>query len=127
MRGIKIKNRNQSKWKRLGIFLILLLVFGFLLNSVRNVYQKKKEAQSVLARMEEEKTKLEERDKFLKESLAKLATNEGMNFEIRKKLNVARAGESVAIVVEEEQPSTTKTFEVSAWQKLKDFFTGLFK
>ena len=111
----------------MGIFLILLLVFGFLLNSVRNVYQKKKEAQSVLARMEEEKTKLEERDKFLKESLAKLATNEGVNFEIRKKLNVARAGESVAIVVVEEQPSTTKTFEVSAWQKLKDFFTGLFK
>lgn len=105
----------------------LLLVFGFLLNSVRGVYQKKKMAQEVLVRMEEEKAKLEERDKFLKESLAKLATSEGMNFEIRQKLNVAEVGESVAVIVDEKVSSTTQTAATSPWQKIKSFFTNLFR
>ncbi len=38
MRGIK--NKKGGKWKRTAIFLVLLLIFCFLLNSVKNVYQK---------------------------------------------------------------------------------------
>ena len=47
----------------------------------------------------EEKTKLEERDKYLKESVRRIATQEGIEFEMRKKLNVAAVGENVAIIV----------------------------
>lgn len=109
------------------IFLALLLVFGFLLNSVRKIYNKKEEAQKVMTRMEEEKNKLEERGKILKESLARLATTEGLKFEIRKKLNVAEVGESVAIIVNEEQIPTAPNPPVSLWQKIKDFLVELFK
>lgn len=125
MRGIK--NKKENKWKRLGIFLLLLLVFGLLLNSVRKVYNKKEEAQKVLARMEAEKNKLEEREKFLKESLAKLETSEGIEFELRKKLNVAEVGESLAIIVEEEPTASVQGLQISPWQKLKDFLINLFK
>ncbi len=125
MRGIK--SRGENKWKRLAAFLALLLIFGFLLNSVKNVYQKKIEAQKLLVQMEEEKTKLEERDQFLKESLASLSTSEGMNFEIRQKLNVAQAGERVAVIVDEGQPATTSSANISSWQKIKDFFAELFR
>lgn len=125
MRGIK--NKKESKIKKLAIFFVLILVFGLLLNSVRKIYNKKEEVQKVMARMEEEKTKLEERGKILKESLASLATTEGLKFEIRKKLNVAEVGESVAIIVNEEQTPTTQNLSISLWQKIKDFLVGLFK
>ncbi len=111
----------------MAIFLVLLLIFGFLLNSVRKIYNKKEEAQKVMARMEEEKSKLTERSKFLKDSLAKLATSEGFNFEIRKKLNMAQAGESVAIIVDEKQTTPAQGPQISPWQKIKNFLAGLFK
>ncbi|MCL4387329.1 hypothetical protein M1307_02955 [Patescibacteria group bacterium] len=125
MRGIKSKKEN--KWKRIAVFIALILVFGFLLNSVRKIYNKKEEAQKVMARMEEEKAKLKEREKFLNDSLARLETTEGLKFEMRKKLNVAEVGESVAIIVNEEQTSSASNSEISPWQKLKDFLVGLFK
>ena len=125
MRGIR--NKKQKRWKKMVIFLALLLVFGFLLNSVRKIYNKKEEAQKVMARMEEEKTKLQEREQFLKDSLDKLATAEGLKFEIRKKLNVAEVGESVAIIVNEEQAPATQNLPISLWQKIKDFLVELFK
>ena len=124
MRGIK--SREENKWKRLAAFFALLLVFGFLLNSLKNVYQKKVEAQKLLAQMEDDKAKLEKRDQFLKESITELGTPEGVNFEIRQKLNVAGAGESVAVIVNEPQPATTSAVQISSWQKIKDFFIGLF-
>ncbi|MEK7200921.1 MAG: hypothetical protein AAB672_02220 [Patescibacteria group bacterium] len=125
MRGIR--NKKENRWKKMVIFLALLLVFGFLLNSVRKIYNKKEEAQKVMARMEEEKTKLQEREQFLKDSLDKLATAEGLKFEIRKKLNVAEVGESVAIIVNEEQAPATQNLPISLWQKIKDFLVELFK
>jgi len=125
MRGIK--NKESGKWKRLGVFLVLLFIFGVLLNSAVGVYRKKQAAQEALARMEKEMADLESRDKSLKDSLQKLTTQEGIDFEMRKKLNVAQAGESVAIVVEEPQPATTSSLQISAWQKIKDFFADLFK
>jgi cell division protein FtsB len=124
MRGIK--SREENKWKRLAAFFALLLVFGFLLNSLKNVYQKKVEAQKLLAQMEDDKAKLEKRDQFLKESITELGTPEGVNFEIRQKLNVAGAGESVAVIVNEPQPATTSAVQISSWQKIKDFFIELF-
>ena len=125
MRGIG--NKKENKWKKLAIFLILILVFGVLMNSVRKVYNKKEEAQKLLVRMEKEKAELEAREKFLKESLTKLATKEGFDFEIRKKLNVAEEGESVAIIVDEEQTASASNLQISPWQKLKDFFIRLFR
>ena len=125
MRGIK--NKESGKWKKLGIFLVLFLIFGVLVNSVRKVYNKKTEAQKTLVRMEEEVKKLEDRQKFLGNSIQKLNTKEGIEFEMRKKLNVAQAGESVAIIVEETQSTSTSSAEISSWQKIKNFFAELFK
>ena len=125
MRGIK--NRGSDKLKKMAVFLALLLVLGFLLNSVRKVYNKKEEAQKLLVRMEKEKAELEERGKFLQESLTKLQTKEGLEFEMRKKLNVAEEGESVAIIVDEEQAVPASNLKISPWQKIKDFLVGLFR
>lgn len=122
-----ISGRKEGKWKRAGIFLVLLAVLLVLGNSVHKVYNKKVEAQKTLARMEEEVKNLKDREKFLKDSIERLDTKEGMAFEMRKKLNVAEAGESVAIIVEEGESVSAPTPQPSFWQKAKDFFVGLFK
>lgn len=125
MRGIK--NKESGKWKKVGVFVILFIMLVVLLNSARNVYEKKKEADQTLVRMEKEAKDLKDRETYLKESLNKLSTKEGVEFELRQKLNVAQVGESVAIIVDENASSSTQTSSVSAWQKFKSFWSDLFR
>jgi cell division protein FtsB len=125
MRGIKTKE--SGKWKRICVFCVLLVVFGVLLNSARKVYEKKTEAQAMLSRMEKEFADLKNRQEFLASSLQKLGTADGIAFEMRKKLNVAGAGESVAIIVDQSKPASTPPAPLSSWQKFKNFFVELFE
>jgi len=107
--------------------LILFLILIFLSNSLNNVYQKKKEADVALTRMKERVADLQNREEVLKQSLARLDTIEGMKFEIRKKLNVAEVGESVAVIVDQEEKATESGYFISPWQKFKNFFSWLFE
>lgn len=125
MRGVKTKN--SGGFKKWSIFLGLVLLLLLLLNSLSNVYQKKREAQKALSFMQTELDDLKKRDEFLKNSIASIQTKEGLEFEIRKKLNVAEVGESVAIIVEEKEASSTPSANLSPWQKFKNFFTKVFK
>lgn len=125
MRGIKTKE--SGKWKKILIFVALLILLLALLNSVSKVYQKKKQAEKALVRMQEEVFDLKEKEKNLEGSIERMQTSEGLGFEIRKKLNVAEVGESVAIIVGEEISSTTASTTSSAWQKIKSFFSNIFK
>ncbi|NLE07581.1 MAG: hypothetical protein GX627_03155 [Parcubacteria group bacterium] len=125
MRGIKTKK--SSKWKILVAFLFLVLVLGVLLNSVRKVYNKKIGAEEALVKMNDRVYELQKREKELNDSLERLKTQEGLAFEMRRKLNVAEVGESVAIIVEEEIPIVPSTIKISNWQKFKNFVVNLFK
>ena len=125
MRGIKRKN--EGDWKKYALFCLLLLLLVVLSNSTRKVYNKKVETEKALARMQQESRELEERKKILEENLNRIQTDEGMEFEIRKKFNVARAGESVAIIVEEEATTTPPNTSPSFWQKFKSFLSGIFR
>lgn len=80
-----------------------------------------------LARMQEENKELEDRKKILEENLSRIQTDEGLEFEIRKKFNVARAGESVAIIVDEESTPSDSAISPSFWQKFKNFFINIFR
>ncbi len=126
MRGIKSKGKN--KWKKIATFTALFLLLVVLTNSTRKVYNKKVEAGKLLLQMQQDVQTLEDREKFLNESLQKLQTKEGVAFEMRKKLNVAEAGESVAVIVDDNsQPTTTPAMPISGWQKFKDFWVELFR
>ena len=119
--------KNEDDWKKYAVFCLLLLLLVVLSNSTRKVYNKKVETEKVLARMQEESGQLEERKKILEENLSRIQTDEGLEFEIRKKFNVARAGESVAIIVEEESTTTASDVSPSLWQKFKNFLSGIFR
>jgi cell division protein FtsB len=125
MRGIKTKG--SGKWKKISIFIILIVLLVVLLNSARKVYEKKVEVQNTLTRMQAEVTQLQNRDQVLKESIKSINTKEGLEFELRQKLNVAQAGEGVAVIVDQPQPTSTSITAISPWQKIVNLFTGLFK
>ncbi|MEK7634836.1 MAG: hypothetical protein AAB446_00140 [Patescibacteria group bacterium] len=125
MRGIKTKDNN--KWKKIAAVSALFLVLIILANSVRKVYNKRVESEATLVRMKNELKNLEDRQKNLSASLERLKTVDGLEFEMRKKLNVAQAGESVAIIVDSPEPTMTSVVQISGWQKFKNFVVGLFK
>jgi cell division protein FtsB len=125
MRGIKSKD--GGKWKRVGLFFLLFIILCVLANSVRKVYNKREEAKQTLVRMETEVKDLANRQNFLAASLQRLNTAEGVAFEMRKKLNVAEAGESVAIIVEGNKDIPVQKAEISSWQKFKNFVVDLFR
>jgi hypothetical protein len=125
MRGLK--NRGENRLKMGAIFCLLFLIFVVLTNSVYKVYKKKVNAEETLVRMQQDITDLEKRQQELKSSLQRLETADGMAFEMRKKLNVAEVGESVAIIVDEEESKPADNVELSIWQKFKNFVVELFK
>ena len=124
MRGVK--TRAFEKWRRLGVFLLLLFLVLVLGNSVRKVYSKKRAAEKALARMNTEIVKLEEREKELQESEGRLGNPEGVEFELRKKFSVAGVGESVAIIVEKDLTTFETTPPQSLWVRIKSLWNSLF-
>lgn len=88
-----------------------------------------KDRQATLAvkKMEQEIEELKARQAELLAFQKRLQTEEGIEYELRKKFGVARPGESVAIIVEENSTSTTTTTDSDPWQKIKNFFTSLFE
>jgi len=125
MHGIRTKEKN--KWKKVLLCAVLFIALVFLANSVRKVYEKKREVDRALTQMKEEITELEKRGEYLDDSMQKLSTREGLEFEIRKKLNVAQAGEGVAIIVENDQSATTTQTRTPIWSQIKNFFTEIFE
>ena len=77
--------------------------------------------------MQDEIKAMEEREGQLAASLKRLETDEGMALEMRKKLNVAEAGESVAIIVDDNKSVSVPVAQTSPWQKFKNFVVDLFK
>lgn len=123
MRGVHTKSK--EKWKKLGLFVLLFLLLLVLANSVRKVYQKKRGAELALVRMEQEMQELEGRQEDLQDFAERLKTSEGLEFELRKKFNVAGAGESVALIVEGSEAGPNSESRNSFWQKIKDFVINL--
>lgn len=88
---------------------------------------KNRQAAEAMQKMEQEIEELKARQTELVMFQERLKTKEGIEYEIRKKFGVARPGESVAIIVEENSTSTAALGESGLWQKIKNFFSGLFE
>ena len=80
-----------------------------------------------MVRMNNEMQELAEREHFLKDSQNKLSKNEGIEFELRQKLGVAGAGESVVIIVNEEMSAPEDVLSKSLWDRLQDLWHFLFE
>ena len=124
MRGVK--RSSKSVWKRLLVFVFLFSLLIILGNSTRKVYNKNIEAEKALVRMEQEIKELKDRQTELKDSQERLKTQEGIEYEIRKKFSVAREGEHVAIIVDSQSTSTESVETNTSWHKIKSVFSNIF-
>ncbi len=107
--------------------LILLVVVAFLLaRGAAGIFAKERQSAQVLEDLREDNAVLAKREESLKQDIASLRTEEGIIEEIRRKFNVTRPGEHLAIVLEE-KPRVTNT-STGAFDRFKmgwSWFLGL--
>lgn len=89
------------------IFLAVITIF--LLKGVWGVYQKKALSLETLEKERIELAKLEVREKNLAASLDYLKTEQGIESEIRSKFRAVKEGEKVAVIIEEQTPTSSAT------------------
>ncbi len=117
-----LRERHYSPKKTIIISTVLLFLVIFLSHSLYRVYMKRREARNTLVRMQEELALLETKSQSLKYEIESLSTSEGVNFELRKKLNVKSKDEQVVVIVDKEVGETDEKLDTSIWDKIKNFF-----
>jgi len=102
------------------VLVVLIVVVG---QATWNMYQTQKRTNERLQRLQKEKQELVARRQAAQEAAAQVSTDRGIREEIREKFSVAKPGEQV-IVLNENQSSkattTNKSEDTSWWQQLKD-------
>lgn len=102
------------------VLLIIFLIFLFMAKAVYGVYVKNSLAGQNVEKTRVELQGLEEKRDDLAEKLDNVATERGIEEEIRKSFSVAGAGEGVIVVVPGEDESDTAAAlpEKKWWQKI---------
>jgi cell division protein FtsB len=115
----KMKRRLYS-YPALGALVIMAIALG------RGAYlmmEKERESSREAAALEANVLTLSSREAELKQEIEKLETPSGIEEEIKSKFNVAREGESVAIIVDPKALEATTTPEEESW--FKRFLGGI--
>jgi cell division protein FtsB len=104
-----MKYGNKSLWKQISKSLIvlvaLIIVFILMARATWKMYEKSSASGERLAQAAAALADLNKRAEALSEKVAYLSTEQGIESEIRTKFRAAREGESVAVIVDESQPS----------------------
>ena len=107
--------------------LVLLLLAGvlfFLVRGVWSIYLKERVSVSELKLAQERLLKLEGRQKALAAATEKLSTESGIEYEIRDRLQMAKAGEKQIVIVDSPSAASQITPAPRSFlQKIINFFT----
>ena len=96
--------------RRLGLLALLVAVI-FAGSSVWGVYKKERESAVLRAQAESEHADLLERETRLKEDIAKLNTDRGMEEILREQYSLAEEGEGLIVIVE---PASSETSQATS-------------
>ena len=108
-------------YSRVTIGVLVVLVF-IVAHSTWSVWQKKRESEQLKNISMQNVEDLKTRDANLRSKIDRLQTDAGLEEEIRSKFSVAKADESVVVVVPQEAAvATSAPLEVSFWQKIWNF------
>lgn len=88
------------------ILIVLLFLFIVLARANFGLYKKVFKSSNRLDMAQFELDKTNERSKDLSKRLQALSTNEGIEAEIRTKFHAVKAGESVAVIIDEENTAS---------------------
>lgn len=117
----QVKRRIYSK----PVLIVLLILLFFVAKAVWNAYEKASIARANVVTAQRELDELEIRYTEVEQDLKRFDTEEGIEAEIRSTYGLAREGEQVIIIVDEEENASTTMEEIqkrSFWQIIKDIF-----
>jgi len=105
-----MKYGNQGTWKKIisspFIFVGLLILFIFLTKAVWGIREKNALSNSRLSSAQSELQRLETHQKDLTTQIDYLSTERGIEAELRTKYRAIREGESVAVIVDDDQTAS---------------------
>ena len=102
---------------------ILGIIVLFAIHSTWVIYTKQRESEALKEVVEKQSGQLTARDEQLKNNIASLNTQYGVEQEIRAKFNVAKPNEDVAVVLDSTiATGTASSTSSSFWQKVLNFF-----
>lgn len=96
------------------VWAILLILAGFMALSTYGHYQIAEEATEKRIEAEQEKMSLEKRKEDLTEEVKYLSDERGIEAEMRRQFDVAKEGEQIVIIVEDEEKATVSTETATA-------------
>ena len=103
---------------------MLVVVILFTTHAVYGVYKKAQSAALYLAGSEKSLADMEKREKYFSKEIERLKSDQGVEEEIRKKFQVAREGEKVMVIMDDEGKGngSTELPKKSLWQKILSIF-----
>lgn len=120
----KIRKRIYSR----TTFLVLCIITILIVKGTLGVIKKQKESEDDLLRARLYLKSLEKREAELSSSMSYLKTSQGVEREVRDKFSVARDGEEVILVIEEEGgEGVVKSDDRSIFTKISDWISQFFK
>lgn len=113
------------------VYCILTILIIVLVGAVFGVWEKTRLTKEKLITAQAEYDKLAVRYLALEEDLARLETQQGIEEEIRERYRAVKAGERLAVVVEEDTSDTIGANRAiprpSLWKRVSGFFSGFFE
>ena len=102
----------------------LLLLIALLIKMVWGVYEKQALTADNLAKTSASLETLQAREEMLSSEIDRLKTKSGTEAEIRDKYGLAKPGEEVITIVDQDNStsSDTASSDDDLWQKIKDWF-----
>jgi hypothetical protein len=124
-----MKYGNRSLWKRLisspFTLAAFFIIFGLLTKATWSVHQKAQVSYERLEQAENSLLKLQARNDELSQKVSYLSTEEGIKSEIRNKFRVAEEGESIAVIIDNNELATTSATttvpQISWWSRMWKF------
>jgi cell division protein FtsB len=120
-----MKYGNNPGWKRFlaspVALILVLIVLVILARATMRLSAKADAGEERLTQAQAEYNKLKERQADLSFKVGKLSTDEGLESEIRAKYRAVKEGESVAVILDDEETAVaiqaSTTIKVRFWRK----------
>jgi cell division protein FtsB len=119
------KRRRIFVLYRVGLIALLALVAFVAVRGAWNMYGKMVRSKAEAAESQARYADLQAREAFVTGAIERLQTPYGVEAALREKYGVAREGESVIVIVDEEdqaKASSTATTSLGFWAGVKSFF-----
>jgi len=128
MEDFRTKKKIRKRLYSRGVFILLIVVTVLLLKGTWGAWDKQAESKENLKKVEGSLLEARAREEKLGTSIEGLQTPQGLEKEIRGRFSVAKPGEEVILIVEENASEDEGTLANRPWwKKVKDWFSTIFR